>query len=101
MIKKVRLSEIGLRVLRWMLDHPQSQHSGSTLIKELHSTSGALYPLLMRFEEAGWMKSIWENIEPRSIGRPKKRLYELTFYGTTQARLHLKHLQEIYTEHDK
>lgn len=101
MTKQIRLSEIGLRVLRWILDNPQSMHSGSELTKELHITSGALYPLLRRFEEAGWMRSVWENINAHEAGRPKKRLYELTFYGTAQARLHLKLLQDTYSEQDK
>lgn len=41
---------------------------------------GTLYKALGRLEEAGLLRSTWENV-PAAEGRPRRRLYELTIQG--------------------
>lgn len=43
--------------------------------------SGTLYPVLARLERAGWVVSAWEEGNPRDIGRPRRRYYELSGLG--------------------
>lgn len=43
--------------------------------------SGTLYPALIRLETEGLVTSCWENINPSAVGRPRRRLYQLTGPG--------------------
>ncbi|MEU8118689.1 PadR family transcriptional regulator [Spirillospora sp. NPDC049024] len=51
--------------------------------------TGTVYPILIRFERAGWVRSQWENrddpSEPRDSGAPRK-YYTLTSEGQERAR---------------
>jgi PadR family transcriptional regulator, regulatory protein PadR len=89
----VRLTERGLRVLRFMIEQPRASHSGAEIAKATGTGSGTLYPLLARLEEAGWMSSQWEDVDPREVGRPRRRLYKLTGVGQRRAREALLSLQ--------
>jgi len=44
-------------------------------------SSGTLYPILMRLDEAGWLESRWEKVDPARVGRPRRRLYRITALG--------------------
>jgi DNA-binding PadR family transcriptional regulator len=49
--------------------------------------SGTVYPILRRLEEAGWVKSRWEQVQrARDEGRPPRRYYELTGAGAEAVR---------------
>jgi PadR family transcriptional regulator, regulatory protein PadR len=89
----VRLSERGLRVLRFLIERPQASHSGAEIAKATKVGSGTLYPLLARLEAAGWFTSEWENVDPSEVGRPRRRLYKLTGVGKRRAREALSGLQ--------
>jgi DNA-binding PadR family transcriptional regulator len=65
---------------------------GMKLSEELDLRSGTVYPLLARLERAGWLESVWENIDPSEEGRPRRRLYRLTGQGEQMA---FKSLAEI------
>jgi DNA-binding PadR family transcriptional regulator len=93
MDEDVRLSERGLRVLRFMIEHPRASHSGAEIAKATKIGSGTLYPLLARLEAAGWFTSQWEDVDPREVGRPRRRLYKLTGVGQRRAREALSGLQ--------
>ncbi len=81
-----RLTQPSLRVLARMLNDPMREMSGADLRRDVGIASGTLYPILFRFEEAGWLKSRWEEVEPRDAGRPRRRLYLLTGAGQVHAR---------------
>ncbi len=49
--------------------------------------------MLIRMESAGWLRSEWEEIDPREIGRPRRRFYKLTAVGQNQANRALADLQ--------
>jgi PadR family transcriptional regulator PadR len=90
---EVRLSERGLRVLRIMLENPRQARSGAEIGRATKTGSGTLYPMLARWEAAGWLSSEWEAVDPSEAGRPRRRLYRLTGEGQRQARAALTRLQ--------
>jgi PadR family transcriptional regulator, regulatory protein PadR len=80
-----RLSHQALLVFRLFLDQPKNWFAGSDIWKHTGILSGTLYPILMRFERAGWLKSRWEQLDPSEAGRPRKRLYTVTPQGYNNA----------------
>ena len=81
----LRLTEQSLRVLKVFLDEPRA-YSGAALMKAIGLSSGTLYPILMRFEDAGVLDSAWESESPQALGRPRRRLYTITGEGQRIAR---------------
>jgi PadR family transcriptional regulator, regulatory protein PadR len=74
-----------LKVLRVLLDHPNRAHYGLELSKRAALATGTIYPILTRLEQAGWVRSNWEDAEPSDAGRPRRRLYWLTDDGAEKA----------------
>ena len=89
----VRLSQQGLKVLRFLMETPREGRSGAEMSKATKVGSGTLYPMLARLEAAGWLKSEWEVIDPSEAGRPRRRFYRLTAVGQNSARAALADLQ--------
>ena len=83
--RDVRISLQTLHVLEAFLENPTEPLSGADVQKRCTIASGTLYPILLRLESAGWFVSRWENIDPSSAGRPRRRLYRLTPNGLTRA----------------
>ncbi len=80
-----RLSLQSLQVLRVLLERPERGLAGSDIRRVTGLASGTLYPILARLEQAGWLKSWWEEIDPREVGRPRKRFYCVTPVGARNA----------------
>ncbi len=93
MADEIRLSGPTLKVLKLMLEKPREGRSGAEISRALGIGSGTLYPLLARLENADWMRSEWERVDPSEVGRPRKRFYKLTGQGQTRARKALAELQ--------
>jgi DNA-binding PadR family transcriptional regulator len=75
------------KLLRAMLDAPGVDHYGLGLIKATGLKSGTLYPILRRLEAGGLVVAHWEeHVDPRRVGRPRRRLYRLTPHGVNEAR---------------
>ena len=83
--REVRISLQTLRALEAFLENPADELSGADVHKRSGLASGTLYPILLRLESAGWFESRWENIDPVTAGRPRRRLYRLTPNGLTRA----------------
>ena len=83
--RDVRMSLQTLRVLEAFLENPSDRLAGADVQKRSGLASGTLYPILLRLEAAGWFVSRWENIDPASAGRPRRRLYRLTPGGLARA----------------
>jgi DNA-binding PadR family transcriptional regulator len=81
-----RLSHQALRVLKVFLDGPRDGLAGSDIWKALGLFTGTVYPILIRFEGAGWLTSTWETLPPETLARPRKRIYQLTPTGYNKAR---------------
>lgn len=83
--RDVRMSLQTLRVLEAFLENPTDELSGADVQKRGKLPSGTLYPILLRLETAGWFVSRWEEVDPSSVGRPRRRLYRLTSSGLRRA----------------
>ena len=70
-----------LRVLHFLLQNPSETNCGASLIKNLCTSSGTIYPILLRLEKDGFVKSAWETEDPSVLGRPRRRLYKITGTG--------------------
>ena len=93
MTKHVRLTQPALKVLRFLLETPRQGRAGAEISKSAGVGSSTLYPMLARFETAGWLTSEWEAIDPSEAGRPRRRFYKLTPVGQNNARAVLTELQ--------
>ncbi len=68
-------------------------------------SSGTLYPILLRFEKAGFLESRWERDRPEDLGRPRRRFYRMTREGAQVAHQalndlsspHVKAINEVLT----
>jgi PadR family transcriptional regulator PadR len=79
--KEPRCTLQGLRVLREFMKEPLYELSGADVARGTSLLSGTMYPLLIRFENAGWLKSRWEAVNPGDVGRPRRRYYRITAAG--------------------
>src|ERR1700735_5561028 len=77
----VRITTQTLRVLGAFTTSKLDELSGAEIAKSTGLQSGTLYPILARLEQAEWLDSRWEAGDPRELGRPRRRLYQLTGLG--------------------
>jgi PadR family transcriptional regulator PadR len=80
-----RLSHQSLQVLRVFFDEPKESFAGADIWRRTGILAGTLYPILARFEAAGWLDSDWEQLSASEAGRPRRRLYALTPKGYNKA----------------
>jgi PadR family transcriptional regulator, regulatory protein PadR len=76
-----RLSYQSCKVLNAFLAEPSRELAGADLITGAKVPSGTLYPILLRFEYAGWLRSRWEKGDASEKGRPLRKLYRITGSG--------------------
>jgi len=85
MIREPRHSHTALRVLKHFIENASGEVSGAELSRKLGIASGSLYPILFRYEQAGWLNSRWEEIDPSVAARPRRRFYRLGDLGRRRA----------------
>jgi PadR family transcriptional regulator PadR len=73
-------------VLRTLLADPSKELYGVEIGAAAGLPSGTVHPILARLEVVGWLTSRWEEIDPRVVGRPARRYYQLTPDGLELAR---------------
>jgi PadR family transcriptional regulator, regulatory protein PadR len=73
-------------VLRALLADPSVELYGVEIGTAAGLPSGTVHPILARLETVGWLESRWEEINPRTEGRPARRYYRLTPDGLALAR---------------
>jgi PadR family transcriptional regulator, regulatory protein PadR len=73
-------------VLRTLLADPSKELYGVEIGQAAGLPSGTVHPILARLETVGWLTSRWEDIDPRTEGRPARRYYRLTPAGLELAR---------------
>lgn len=83
--KEPRLTFQSMRVLDAFLRDHQAKLAGADIHSVTGLPSGTLYPILARFESAGWLKSEWENVDPAEAQRPRRRYYSITPQGIAKA----------------
>lgn len=84
--RRRRISDATARVLQLFLDDSNNPRYGLQILKTSRIPSGSLYPILIRLEEQEIIGSRWESATASSLGRPRRRLYELTPAGRSTAR---------------
>src|SRR5262249_53704903 len=92
MSKGPRLTANVYRILASIMASAQRELAGADLIRTTRLMSGTLYPLLIRLENAGWLKARWESEPASSLGRPKRRYYSVTNKGAAHARAYEREL---------
>ncbi len=90
---ELRITGPLLKVLHEFLQRPGMSLSGADIARRSNLKSGTPYPLLSRLEEAGLLSSKWEEVSPREVGRPRRRLYEMTGLGVRQAHAAFQEVQ--------
>lgn len=80
-----RLTGPTVAVLRLFVEQPRSSWYGLEIIGQTGLPSGTVHPILARLEGAGWLTSTWEAVDPAAVGRPRRRIYELTEAGLAEA----------------
>ena len=73
-------------VLRAFLEDPGTERYGLEVGDTAGLPSGTIQPILARLERLGWLESRWEDVNPRTAGRPARRYYRLTTDGIELAR---------------
>lgn len=84
-LNEPRITLQAMRVLNAFLVDVHEELAGSDVARVSALASGTLYPILLRFESAGWLKSRWEDLDPAQAGRPRRRLYRFTPNGLARA----------------
>lgn len=90
--REPRVTFQGLKVLHCFVQGMAREYSGAEIARQTKLLSGSLYPILIRFEEAGWLTSRWEKEEPTALGRPRRRLYRISGAGV---KAYQRHVAEI------
>jgi PadR family transcriptional regulator, regulatory protein PadR len=91
-----RITGPTLKVLGALLSSGRIELSGADISRSTNLASGTLYPILFRLERAGWVESRWEEEEPRALGRPRRRLYQVTALGARNANAAVKDLEPAF-----
>jgi DNA-binding MarR family transcriptional regulator len=86
-----------LKALAVFLEKYPQPVSGADIFNQTKMFSGTLYPILSRLEDAGWLTSEWEQLDPSEAGRPRRRFYRLTGAGRARAREELTSLAQHTT----
>ena len=86
MASEPRITGPTLKVLGVVLSSGQHALSGAEIGNATKLASGTLYPILFRLEKAGWLESRWEDGDPKLLGRPRRRFYQVTALGARAAR---------------
>lgn len=74
------------KVLSAVLEAGSVAVSGAEIARATGLASGTTYPILIRLEQAGWLRSEWEETSPRGLQRPRRRLYSVTPLGHAKIR---------------
>lgn len=74
------------------MSRTKDEISGAEIGRLTKLQSGTLYPILLRLEEVGWVESRWETEDPRELGRPRRRFYQITGLGMKKAKAELKEI---------
>src|SRR6266699_993919 len=85
-INEPRITTQTLKVLTTFMSPGQVEISGAEIGRVTKLSSGTLYPILLRLEEASWVESRWEVGDPHKLGRPRRRLYQITGLGMRKSR---------------
>jgi len=87
-----RLTTQTLKVLKPFLENPGEEIAGIEIVRSSRLASGTAYPIMLRLERVGLLTSRWEDGDPATLGRPRRRYYTITKSGADSARSALAEL---------
>jgi DNA-binding PadR family transcriptional regulator len=87
-----------LVVLSVLMEAPEGELYGLQVCRRTEMESGAVYPILRRSEQAGWVTSWREDIDPRVAERPARRYYRLTPEGSAALEAAAARLPKFLTQ---
>ncbi|MBV1940831.1 PadR family transcriptional regulator [Streptomyces sp. BV286] len=90
----INLTPAVVKVLHAFLADAENVFYGAGLTASTGVSSGSLYPALTRLEREGWITGMGEDVDPREVGRPARRLYRMTGRGVCEAHVALVELSE-------
>lgn len=77
-----------IRVLRYLLQNPETPHWGHELARDSEVSAGSVYGILRRLERHGWLTATWDLPNEEASSRsatdppgPPRKLYVLTTVG--------------------
>jgi len=80
----MRVTNSLVTVVAWLVADADSEHWGYEITESTGVNPGALYPMLQRLVDEGWLTSRWEDATAaRAEARPPRRLYSVTDVGMT------------------
>lgn len=85
-----------MKVLSAFCEDPKAEMSGREIGRKVNLPSGTVYPILLRLQDAGWLKSRWEDVDPKEAGRPRRRFYTITGLGYQKTQDALKEVNQSF-----
>ncbi|WP_237048086.1 PadR family transcriptional regulator [Lentzea guizhouensis] len=85
MTARLRMTVHVQAVPRLLLSDPDVERYGLEIAESAGMMPGTAYPILARLVSLGWVEDRWEEIDPHTARRPKRRFYKLTETGRTAA----------------
>jgi len=86
---KLRMTQATQQVLRQLLSDPTREFYGAEVSRAAGLPSGTITPILARLESLEILTSRVEDVDPRAVGRPKRKFYSFTKDGAAVARTEL------------
>ena len=84
-------------VLRVLLEDPAARRYGLEIGAVTGLPSGTIHPILARLESLGWVESDWEDVDPSTAARPRRRYYRISADGLAAARLAMAQAHQTRT----
>ena len=79
-------SQAAVKILRAFLEEPDQEQYGFGIMRSTGLKSASVYPMLDRLEQSGWILGYDEDIDERTAGRRRRRLYKLSPTGERRCR---------------
>ncbi|PJE27130.1 PadR family transcriptional regulator [Pseudooceanicola marinus] len=76
-----KISGRGYDVLTFLSHRPDKEFSGYEICGAISIASGTLYPLLIKLHQSGLLQQRWEDVDPKEVGRPRRRYYRISGDG--------------------
>lgn len=96
MVENIRVTPKMAQILKIFLEDHEQPRYGFELMRLTNQPSGTMYPILATLEQAGWLESRPEDVDPSAVGRRPRRIYVLTSNGAILAAARLEALSEAY-----
>lgn len=77
----MRMTHATIQVAHALMLQPNDRHWGYELSRQAGVRSGAMYPILGRMFDEGWLSDGWEDESETGGKRPPRRYYRITEDG--------------------